>query len=103
MLPHVIAENGEQALRDWIVLIGSAENLHFAALLAGQPRPAAAELLDPGIVELGLKVLEATERFLDSFCDRPSGVAAALGLHDLPEHDRRHCCARRRGYLRAER
>ena len=48
----------EHALRDRVVLIGSAENLHFAALLAGQPRPSATELLDSGVVELGLKILE---------------------------------------------
>src|SRR6185295_13919034 len=86
MFPDVVAEDGEQALGDGIVLVGRAENLHFAAALAGQPDPAAAELLDPGIVELGLKILEAAERLLDGLGHRSAGIAAAFGFHDLPEH-----------------
>src|ERR1700678_1732411 len=65
MLPDVIAENGEQALRDWAVLVGRANDLHFAAWLASQPNPSAAELFDAGFVELGLEILEVAESFLD--------------------------------------
>src|SRR5207302_1715275 len=39
VLPDVVAENREQALRDRVVLIRGCDDLHFAALLAGQPDP----------------------------------------------------------------
>ena len=35
MLPNVVAENGEQALGDWIVLVGRADDLYLAAGFAG--------------------------------------------------------------------
>ena len=86
MLPYVIAKNGEQALGYGIVLVGRAENLHIAAALARQPHPAAAELLYAGIVEFGLKILEAAESLLDRVGDGATGVTAPFGLHDFPEH-----------------
>src|SRR5579864_9508214 len=93
VLPNVIAENGEQALGDGVVLVGRADDLHFAAGLSGQPDPSAAELFCAGIVELGLEILEVAECFLDDFGDCAAGIAAALGLHDLPEHGVVHVSA----------
>ena len=55
VLPDIVAEDGIQALRDRAVLIRRADDLHFAAGLAGEPNPSAAELLGAGIVELGLE------------------------------------------------
>src|SRR4029077_233052 len=81
MFPNVVAKNRKQALGNGVVLVGGAENLHFATLLARQPCPAAAELLDTGIVELGLKILEAAKRLLDGLRNRAAGIAAAFGLH----------------------
>src|SRR5579872_1408559 len=83
MLPDVVAENWEQALGDWVVLIRCSDDLYFAAGLAGKPDPAAAKLFGAGIVKLGLKILEVAESFLDHVRDRAVGLAAALGLHDL--------------------
>src|SRR5579863_9307105 len=62
VLPNVIAENGEQSLGDGVVLVGRADDLHFAAGLSGQPDPSAAELFCAGIVELGLEIFEVAKR-----------------------------------------
>src|SRR6202035_5510912 len=80
------AKNGEQTLGNRVVLVGGGENLDVAAALADQPYPSAAELLDSGIVEFGLKILEVAESLLDGIGDGAAGVAAAFRLHDLPEH-----------------
>src|SRR5271170_2085672 len=84
MFPDVVAEDGEQSLGDGVVLIGGAENLDFATGFAGQPDPAAAELLDSSFVEFGLEIFEVAERLFDDVGDRAAGIAAALRLHDLP-------------------
>ena len=86
VFPNVVAENGEQALGDWAVLVGRADDLHCAAGFAGEPDPSAAELFDTSLVELGLEIFEIAESFIDDFGDRAAGIASALGLHDLPEH-----------------
>ena len=86
MLPDIVAENGEQTLGKRVVLIRGGDDLHFAALFSGEPNPAAAELFDAGIVEFGLKVFEVAEGFGDRIGDGAGGIAAAFGLHDLPEH-----------------
>jgi len=86
VFPDVVAENGEQALGDWVVLIGRANDLHLAARFAGEPDPAAAKLFGASVVELGLEIFEVAEGFIDDVRNRATGVAAALGLHDLPEH-----------------
>src|SRR5689334_21084677 len=86
MLPDVIAENGKQSLRDGVVLVRRAYDLHVSALLARQPDPSRAELLRAGIVELCLEVVEVAEGFLDRVADGAGWIASAFGLHDLPEH-----------------
>ena len=54
-----------QALRDGVVLVGGRDDLDFAALLASEPNPSGAELLDAGVVELGLEIFEVAERLGD--------------------------------------
>src|SRR5271156_6624562 len=44
VLPDVVAEDGEVALGDGIVLVGSGHDVDVAAGLAGEPDPAGAEL-----------------------------------------------------------
>src|SRR4029077_204047 len=53
VLPDVVAEDGIEALRDGVVLVGSAGDQDFALGIAGQPDPSAAELFYAGVVELG--------------------------------------------------
>src|SRR5580700_9914329 len=86
VLPHVVAEDGIVALADGIILIRRRHDMHFAAGLAGEPDPSAAELLDSGIVEFGLEIFEVAESFLDRIGNGAARVASAFGLHDLPEH-----------------
>src|SRR6266702_1066501 len=84
MFPHIVAEDGIQALRDWIVLIRRADDLHVAVCLASQPDPSAAKLFSTGIVEFGLKIFEVPESFLNNVGDRSRGIAPTFGLHNLP-------------------
>ena len=85
MLPDIVAEDGEEALRDGVVLIGRGNDLHVAAL-AGEPDPSRAELLDAGVVEFCLEIFEVAESLGDGLGDGAVGIASAFGLHDLPEH-----------------
>jgi len=85
VLPDVVAEDGVVALGERVVLVGGGGDLQFAAF-KGEPAPAGAELLGGGLVELLLEVLEGAEVFLDLLADLACRFAAALGLHDLPEH-----------------
>src|SRR5277367_5348619 len=64
VLPNVVAEDGEQALGNWIVLVGRADDLHIAARFTGKPDPSAAELFHTSFVEFGLEIFEVTERFV---------------------------------------
>ena len=57
----------------------------FAALV-DEEAPAGAELLGGGFVEELLEVGEAAEVLGDLGGDVAGGFAAAVGLHDLPEH-----------------
>ena len=67
-------------------MIWRAEDLHFAAGLAREPDPSGTELLDTGVVELGLEILEVAEGLGDRVADGAGGIASASGFHDLPEH-----------------
>ena len=86
VLPDVVAEDGTQALRDGIVLIRRAENLHFAFRVSCQPDPSAAELAYTGGVEFFLKSFEVAESFLDGFGYGAVGIASTFRFHDVPEH-----------------
>ena len=86
MLPDIVTEDREEALRDWVVLIGGRDDLNFAALFAGEPDPSGAELLDASFIEFGLEISEVAESLGDYLGDGAVGIASAFGLHDLPEH-----------------
>src|SRR6267378_7988814 len=85
VLPDIVAEDGIEALRDGIVLVGSGDDFYFAFCVACQPNPSAAELADTGGVEFFLEGFEVTESLLDHVGDGTAGIASALGLHDFPE------------------
>src|SRR3984893_1015769 len=86
VLPDVVAEDGIEALRDWVVMIRSGDDLHFAAGFSSEPDPSAAELLDTGVVEFGLKIFEVAEGSLDHVGYLARRITSAFGLHNLPEH-----------------
>src|SRR5438132_13837544 len=48
VLPNVVAEDREEALGDWVVLIRRADDLNIAARFARQPNPTTAELFSAG-------------------------------------------------------
>ena len=50
-----------------------------------EPRPAGAELVDAGLLELGLEVGEGAEGRVDRVGERAGGLAAAVRAHALPE------------------
>ena len=68
-----------------VVLVGGGDDVEFAAL-EDEPAPAGAELLGGGFVEVFFEGFEVAEVGLDLLRDVAGGLAAALGLHDLPEH-----------------
>jgi hypothetical protein len=72
-------------VRERVVLVGGGDDLELAAF-EDEPAPAGAELLGGGLVEGLLEGLEVAEVGLDLGGDGAGGLAAALGLHDLPEH-----------------
>src|SRR5918993_2369815 len=65
VLPDVEAEDGVLALHQWIVLVRSARNRQFAAVVE-QPHPAAAEASGTSLRPLLLELVEAAERGVDS-------------------------------------
>jgi hypothetical protein len=86
VLPDVVAEDGVEALGERVVLVGGGNDLNAAVGFASEPNPSGAELFCTGVIEFRLEVVEVSERFLDCFGHGASGIASALGLHDLPEH-----------------
>jgi hypothetical protein len=86
VLPDIVAEDGMKSLRDGTVLIGSADDFHFAFAVSGEPDPSAAELSYAGGIEFFLESLEVAEGFLNDIGDGAGGIASAVGLHDVPEH-----------------
>src|SRR5882762_9774614 len=64
VLPDIVAEDGKEALRDGVVLVGSGDDFHFAFCVACQPDPSAAELAYTGGVEFFLEGLEIAESLL---------------------------------------
>jgi hypothetical protein len=84
VLPDVDAQQRRLALRDRVVLVGGADHREPRAVV-DQPRPARAELVDAGLLELGLEVREGAERGVDRLGERAVGLAAAVRAHPLPE------------------
>src|SRR5256886_8148051 len=86
VLPAVVAHDWEQPLRNWIVLVGSCNDLHTAIRFACEPHPATTELLGAGIIEFRLKIFEVAESLLEHFGDVAAGLSATFRLHNFPEH-----------------
>src|SRR5205807_2019763 len=84
VLPDVDAEQRGLALADRVVLIGSGGNGQAGAVV-DEPGPARAELVDAGVLELGLEVVKGPEGGLDGRGQVTVGLAAAVGGHPLPE------------------
>src|SRR5579864_5070590 len=78
MLPDVVAEDGEQALREGRILVGGGDDLELAAG-ENHPTPTGAELLGGGFVEGLLERLEIAEVGGDLIGDGASGLAADAG------------------------
>src|ERR1039457_3634748 len=85
VLPDVVAEDGVEAIGEGTVLVGGGDDGELAGL-ENEPAPAGAELLGGGLVEELLEGLKVAEVGLDLRGNSAVGVAAALGLHNLPEH-----------------
>src|SRR5206468_1122140 len=84
VLPDVDAEERRLPIGDRTVLVRRRHDGQAGAV-PDEPGPAAAEALDPSVVHLLLKRLEASENGGDRFSERAGGLAAAAGAHDLPE------------------
>ncbi len=80
VLPHVVAENRVEALADGIVLVGCGNDLNFALGVAGQPDPAAAELLYAGLIELRLETLKSPNVFEMASAICPLGSPPPFGF-----------------------
>src|ERR1039458_7737576 len=85
VLPDIVAEDGVEAVGEGRVLVGGGDDGELAGL-EDEPAPAGAELLGGGFVEELLEALEVAEVGLDLGGDVAMRLAAAFGLHDLPEH-----------------
>src|ERR1039458_5483613 len=85
VLPDVVAEDGVEAIGEGTVLVGGGDDGELAGL-EDEPAPAGAELLGGGLVEELFEALEVAEVGLDLGGDVAMRLAAAFGLHDLPEH-----------------
>src|SRR5205807_1831080 len=85
VLPDIDAQNRRLAAHVRAVLIGAREDLELA-VRKNEPRPAAAETLDAGVLDLGLEGREIGEGRLDVVGQWPGRIATGLARHDLPEH-----------------
>ena len=92
VLPDVVAEDGIKAVGEGRILVGLGDDFELATLV-DEEAPARAELFGGGFVELLLEILEAAKVGLDLVGDGAFGLAAAFGLHDLPEHGVVHVAA----------
>src|SRR4051812_36258869 len=80
VLPDVDAQERRLALGDRVVLVGGADARQPGAVVH-EPRPAGAELVDAGLLELGLEVPEGAECRGDRVRQRAVGLAAAVRAH----------------------
>src|SRR5262245_15200760 len=86
MFPDIDAHDGIMAcFHIGRVLVGGAGDLKLAVRM-NQPAPAAAKAFDRGVAELLLELVEGAECLVDGPSQGPAGLAAAIALHDLPEH-----------------
>src|SRR5579864_416950 len=61
VLPHVVAQDGEIAVAQGIVLVGGRSHFELSALGAHQPRPAAAKLPKACLFKSLLEFVEAAQ------------------------------------------
>src|SRR5579859_4733195 len=85
VLPHVDAEDRGHALHVRAVLVGVALDRELAARVGDQPRPAAAELADSGLLQLLLEGVVPPEGAVDGVADAARRGAPATRAHDGPE------------------
>ncbi len=93
MLPHVVAQDGEAAFHQRIVLIRRRGDFQLARGAFHQPDPAAAEAPNAGCLELLLEGVEAAERLVDRVRNLAGWLAAFARRHDLPKHRVIHVAA----------
>src|SRR5262245_42494802 len=87
MLPHVAAEDRLAAVHQWILAVGRLGDGDLA-VLDREPAPARAELRDAGLDEVFLHLRDRAEIGDDLLLEIAGNlVAAAVGLHPLPEMD----------------
>src|ERR1700742_2219963 len=85
VLPDVAAEDRRGAMNQRALAVGGLGNLQLA-VLDRQPPPAGAELPDAGGGEIGLELIEPAEILGDLLFQLARQlVAAAIGLHPVPE------------------
>src|SRR5205807_8226195 len=84
VLPDVDAEQRRLAVADRVVLVGAGDHRQTRAVV-DEPGPAGAELVDAGVIELALEVIEGPERGVDRVAQRAVGLAPAVRGHPLPE------------------
>src|SRR3984893_10287149 len=85
MLPDIDAEDRRRAMHQRIFAVGGLGDFELA-VLDRQPRPARTELADAGGGEIGLEFLQPAEVLGDLlFQAARQFVAAAIGLHPVPE------------------
>src|SRR5579859_5244974 len=58
MFPHIVAENREVAVRERIILVGSASDGQIAGLVEDQPSPTRAKAFHASIVERSLESIK---------------------------------------------
>src|SRR5829696_18882 len=84
VLPDVDADQRRLAGRERRVLVRRADDRQPAAVV-DQPGPAGAELVDAGLLDLRLEVVERAEGGVDRLAQGAVGLTAAVGAHRLPE------------------
>jgi acetylornithine deacetylase/succinyl-diaminopimelate desuccinylase-like protein len=84
VLPHVAAEDRRAAVHQRAFAIGGLGDADLA-VLDGQPGPARAELRDAGLDEVFLHFIDGAEIGDDLLFQFARNLAAAIGLHPLPE------------------
>src|SRR5260370_36032847 len=64
MLPVIVAEDGKEALRDGVVLVGSGYDFHFAFCVGCRPDPSSAEPSYSVGLEIFLEGIEVAKSLL---------------------------------------
>src|SRR5689334_17162597 len=101
MFPHVVAHDWELPFHQGAILVRGRSNLKLSAAVQSEPGPARAKAFCPSIIKRSLKLVERAKRLGDGLGECARGFAAAIGLHNLPEHAVirmsaavvAHCCA----------